>query len=185
LRRTLECITGQTYRNLEIIVSDNCSPGDEIGFHEGEWDQSRIGIISDITAIPRPDASFDAVMCIEVLEHVPNPTDSVRELVRLLKPGGTLIITAPFCALTHFSPYFYHTGFSQNFYKHWLSYYGCEIEDMVFNGNFFEYMGQELRHIPSMGNQYSGITPTIIEKDAIEVVLGLLAHLSEKGYRLS
>ena len=27
LRRTLECITGQTYRNLEIIVSDNCSPG--------------------------------------------------------------------------------------------------------------------------------------------------------------
>lgn len=27
LRRTLECITGQTYKNLEIIVSDNCSPG--------------------------------------------------------------------------------------------------------------------------------------------------------------
>jgi len=30
LRRTLECITGQTYKNLEIIVSDNCSPGTEI-----------------------------------------------------------------------------------------------------------------------------------------------------------
>lgn len=29
LRRTLECITGQTYQNLEIIVSDNCSPGPE------------------------------------------------------------------------------------------------------------------------------------------------------------
>ena len=29
LRRTLECITGQTYKNLEIIVSDNCSPGTE------------------------------------------------------------------------------------------------------------------------------------------------------------
>jgi glycosyltransferase involved in cell wall biosynthesis len=29
LRRTLECITGQTYANLEIIVSDNCSPGYE------------------------------------------------------------------------------------------------------------------------------------------------------------
>ncbi|MCK4736586.1 MAG: glycosyltransferase family 2 protein [Methanophagales archaeon] len=29
LRRTLECITGQTYKNLEIIVSDNCSPGPE------------------------------------------------------------------------------------------------------------------------------------------------------------
>ena len=34
LRRTLECITGQTYRNLEIIVSDNCSPNpdaDKVG----------------------------------------------------------------------------------------------------------------------------------------------------------
>ena len=30
LRRTLECITGQTYRNLEIIVSDNCSPDPEV-----------------------------------------------------------------------------------------------------------------------------------------------------------
>ena len=29
LRRTLECITGQTYQNLEIIVSDNCSPMSE------------------------------------------------------------------------------------------------------------------------------------------------------------
>lgn len=29
VRRTLECITGQTYKNLEIIVSDNCSPGSE------------------------------------------------------------------------------------------------------------------------------------------------------------
>jgi glycosyltransferase involved in cell wall biosynthesis len=30
LRKTLECITGQTYRNLEIIVSDNCSPNPEV-----------------------------------------------------------------------------------------------------------------------------------------------------------
>lgn len=29
LHRTLECITGQAYKNLEIIVSDNCSPGPE------------------------------------------------------------------------------------------------------------------------------------------------------------
>ncbi len=30
LRRTLACISGQTYRNIEIIVSDNCSPGNEV-----------------------------------------------------------------------------------------------------------------------------------------------------------
>lgn len=30
LRRTLECITGQTYTNIEIIISNNCSPDEEV-----------------------------------------------------------------------------------------------------------------------------------------------------------
>ncbi len=38
---------------------------------------------------------FDAVTCIEVIEHVENPRKLVREMFRLLKPGGTLVLSTP------------------------------------------------------------------------------------------
>ena len=79
--------------------------GDASGLQVGSWDQSQIDIVGDITDIPEPSASFDAVMCIEVLEHLPDPPAALRELSRLLKSGGMLILTAPFCSLTHFSPH--------------------------------------------------------------------------------
>ena len=145
--------------------------------------QSRLDIISDITAIPEPDASFDAVMCIEVLEHVPYPVDALRELCRLLKPGCTLILTAPFCSLTHFAPYLYQTGYSRCFYEYWLPKLGCEIVEMQWNGNNFEYMAQELRRLSHMGEKYANLSVTWLEKTAIGIILRLLSKMShnDKG----
>ena len=157
--------------------------GDGHGLQRGAWDQSELDIVSDITDIPEPDASFDAVMCIEVLEHVPDPVRALRELSRLLKPGGTLIITAPFCCLTHFSPYLYYTGYSHYFYDYWLSRMGFEIQDMQWNGNYFEYLAQELRRLPSVGRKYAGKSVSWFGQSAINIVLGLLNRLSrhDKG----
>jgi len=87
-------------------------------------------------------------MCIEVLEHVPYLVDALRELCRLLKPGATRIVTAPFCSLTHFAPYFYQTGYSRYFYEYWLPRFRCETVDMQWNGSYFEYLAQEVRRIP-------------------------------------
>ena len=81
---------------------------------------SRIDLVSDITAIPAPDASFDAILCSEVLEHVPEPTHALDEFARLLKPGGKLILTAPFASFVHMAPYHYCNGFCRYWYEHHL-----------------------------------------------------------------
>ena len=82
-------------------------------------------------------------------------------------------------SLTHFSPYFYYTGYSRYFYEHWLGELGFEIEDMQYNGNYFEYLAQELRRLPRVGKECADITPTWLEQNVINVVLGLLSRLSQ------
>ncbi len=51
---------------------------------------------ADLNApLPFPDAFFDAVVCVEGVEHLENPHALIREFRRLLKGGGTLIVTTP------------------------------------------------------------------------------------------
>lgn len=48
-----------------------------------------------INALPFPDATFDYVFSVEGIEHFENPWTFVRELCRVLKPGGRLVISTP------------------------------------------------------------------------------------------
>ncbi len=49
----------------------------------------------DALAMPFADAEFDRVVAAEVLEHIPDDTTAIAELVRVLRPGGTLAVTVP------------------------------------------------------------------------------------------
>jgi Methylase involved in ubiquinone/menaquinone biosynthesis len=49
----------------------------------GPWDNSKLDIVSDILSIPLPDHSVDAIMCTEVLEHIPDPLGAIKEFSRL------------------------------------------------------------------------------------------------------
>jgi ubiquinone/menaquinone biosynthesis C-methylase UbiE len=52
-------------------------------------------LMCPIEQLQIPDASVDALICSEVLEHVLNPETALRELYRILKPGGLALITVP------------------------------------------------------------------------------------------
>lgn len=128
--------------------------GDNHGLQTQSWDNTKVDIISDIANIPVPENSFDAIMCVEVLEHIPEPILAIKEFSRILRPGGTLILTAPVCSLTHFAPYYYYNGFSKYFYEKFLPEHGFNIDELSYNGNWFKYIGQELNRLVYVLNEY-------------------------------
>lgn len=69
-------------------------------------------IVGDIHELPLESGSVDAVICIAVLEHVEEPQKAVREMYRVLKPGGYCYIYVPFL-------YYYHPmpGYYGDFYR--------------------------------------------------------------------
>jgi SAM-dependent methyltransferase len=154
--------------------------GDENALQIESWNQEGLDIVGDITAISEPDASFDAIMCVEVLEHLPDPLAALRELGRLLKLDGQLILTAPFCSLTHFSPFHFASGFSRHFYERHLPEQGLDILELEANGNYFEYLAQELRRLPSIGERYAGSSPSRQERVILESALQMLERFSAR-----
>jgi len=58
----------------------------------------------DAADVPVPDGAYDAVVCSELLEHVPHPQQVLDEAHRLLRPGGVLLLTAPFHCDVHPDP---------------------------------------------------------------------------------
>jgi SAM-dependent methyltransferase len=151
-----ECAYKPYCSHLEYLAQDIAEydgTGDGVGLHTGAWDTSKLDFVCDLYDIPE-DRQFDAVFCSEVLEHVVDPVRAVEKMVRLVKPGGQIIITAPFNSITHFAPYHYCTGFSQYFYKLHFERLGCSVEELTANGGYFDVMDQELGRLARVRKQF-------------------------------
>jgi ubiquinone/menaquinone biosynthesis C-methylase UbiE len=121
--------------------------GTSTGTQTETWKYGPIDYVSDITAIPVPDGAFEAVLCTEVLEHLPRPIDALKEISRILAPGGRLFLTAPFSSGLHQQPYHYYGGFSPHFYKKFLPELHMNIVEMMPTGGLMKHVGQEIHRV--------------------------------------
>jgi len=90
-------------------------------------DYSNLDYKMDLTKpIDLLNETYDGILLTEVLEHIPNPVALLEDLVRILKIGGKLIITAPMKCDRHQEPYIYSTGYFPEFYEYWSEKFKCE-----------------------------------------------------------
>jgi ubiquinone/menaquinone biosynthesis C-methylase UbiE len=52
-------------------------------------------VVGDLYESPLPAGAYDLVLCVETLEHVPDPQAALRELLRVCRPGGQIVLTVP------------------------------------------------------------------------------------------
>ena len=90
----------------------------------------------DTLILPYKDESFDNVVSFQVLEHHKNPAKMISEVVRIVKPGGYILMTLPFLGGIHEEPNDY-----QRFTRYGLielfSDRSCEIIDIKEQGSLF------------------------------------------------
>ena len=126
------------------------------------WKSQNCDIISDITDIPVPDNSFDFILCSEVLEHLESPVKAIHELYRIVKPGGELLITAPFNSYYHQTPFFFVTGFSKFWYKKIAEKLNLEMICIKPNGNYIKDLAKEVIRTTYFGNIFMKIISRLV-----------------------
>jgi SAM-dependent methyltransferase len=95
-------------------------------------------VVGSVLDLPFEDASFDGVMCTEVLEHVPDPSRALAEIRRVMRGGGLLYLTVPQAWGLHYEPhdYFRYTKYGIG---HLLEKAGLAVLEIRQTGGLFSY----------------------------------------------
>ncbi len=89
-RRQNVTVAGIDMKWDDLVQTNNC-----LSVREKETDGKWVVAQANIMKMPFADGFFDVVICSEVLEHIVDDKAAISELMRVLKPGGDLIVTVP------------------------------------------------------------------------------------------
>lgn len=133
-----------------LLAHCNYKSQDFARYKGKEHRYGELDYIGDITNIPVANESFDWVICTEVFEHIPRPDLALKEFSRILRSGGSLVVTAPLGSGIHMAPYHFYGGFSPYWYQYFLAEAGFEVESIQANHGFFKHYGQESQRFLTM-----------------------------------
>ncbi|HLW17875.1 MAG TPA: methyltransferase domain-containing protein [Actinomycetota bacterium] len=69
---------------------------DQVTYVKGDIDSPLADVALDLRATPFPTGCFDAIVCSHVLEHIADDRTAMKELARILRPGGWALLMVPF-----------------------------------------------------------------------------------------
>jgi SAM-dependent methyltransferase len=93
--------------------------------------------------LPFGDRSFDTVLSIQVLEHTPRPQALLREMARVLRADGLLILSAPFSGRLHEEPYDFFR-YTPHGLRAMCEEAGLEVTEVHGQGNIWSVIGHKL-----------------------------------------
>ncbi len=150
---------------------------------------SLVDVFYDGKTVPFPDESFDAVFCAEVLEHVFEPDSILPELHRVLKHGGAMLVTVPFCWNEHEVPHDYgrYTSFG---IAHLFARHGFAVIEQRKCGHFVQvifqlaalYVHEVLRPLPSRKLHYVLSMLLIAPINLVGALVGLILPRDQSLY---
>jgi SAM-dependent methyltransferase len=140
--------------------------------------------VCDLAEIPVDDGRFDAVLFTQVMEHLPDPAIVLKELHRILRPGGRLFFTAPLWYQEHEIPYDFYR-YTQYGVRHLFGATGFNIDEMRWLEGYMGTVAHQLRlmkkHLPRHAKHYGGGMRGIFSNFAF----GVLRFAIPALYRLS
>ncbi|MBI5529795.1 MAG: class I SAM-dependent methyltransferase [Deltaproteobacteria bacterium] len=104
-------------------------------------------VCGDGNSMPFPDASFDTVLLVHVLEHVFDPLRVLGEAARVLRPGGRAVVLVPQTSVLHDAPAHYY-NFTEFWVRESLLRTGFALEEIELLGGFWSTIASRLVHLP-------------------------------------
>jgi SAM-dependent methyltransferase len=100
-------------------------------------------VVADAHALPFKEATFDSLVCTQVLEHLWDPAQAISEFWRVLKTGGGILVTVPQTNELHEEPFDFYR-FTQFGISRLLG--QCQFDILILEqrGGFFATIGQQL-----------------------------------------